>query len=213
MDNESNPTQLTLDEPVSLDALQWFVDLQVVEGVVPDAAAESAETSQSFFNGTLGMIFNSRRGVPTYRTIDSFTWDVAPLPFSRRPAGILHSDGYCMAAATENKDAAWTFIEFANSARRAINRCAIRTHRTLTAVCSGIRHSSSILLSHQPTVGSLSIASRRWDVMPIMSTWIAIEETAGNEIERAFMDKFRPKKLPDCHFAHKTYFDQNSLQP
>ena len=40
--------------------------------------------------------------------------------FGESPPGslvaLLHSDGYCLAAAAQNKAAAWTFIEFANSA-------------------------------------------------------------------------------------------------
>ncbi|MCO5205766.1 MAG: sugar ABC transporter substrate-binding protein [Anaerolineae bacterium] len=214
VDNESNPTQLTLDEPVSLDALQWFVDLQVVEGVVPDAAAESAETSQSrFLNGTLGMIFNSRRGVPTYRTIDSFTWDVAPLPFSRRPAGILHSDGYCMAAATENKDAAWTFIEFANSAEgQSIVAPSGRTVPSLRSVAE----SPLFLNPAQPPANSRVFIDSIPSLgrVPIMSTWIAIEETAGNEIERAFYGQISAEEAARTAISRtQTYFDQNSLQP
>jgi multiple sugar transport system substrate-binding protein len=84
--------------------------------VVPDAIQEAAEESESrFLNGRLGMFLNSRRGVPSYREIEGFDWDVAPLPQKKQRAGILHSDAYCMAAASDNKDAAWAFIEFANS--------------------------------------------------------------------------------------------------
>ncbi|MFC1976082.1 ABC transporter substrate-binding protein [Chloroflexota bacterium] len=63
VDNVEHPTRLALDTPEALAAFQWFVDLQVKEHVVPDAVAESAETSESrFLNGRLAMYFNSRRG-------------------------------------------------------------------------------------------------------------------------------------------------------
>ena len=63
------------------EAIQWFVDLQVAHHVVPDAEAEAAEDSESrFLNGTTAMFLNSRRGVPTYREITGFDWDVAALP-------------------------------------------------------------------------------------------------------------------------------------
>ena len=103
---------------------------------MPDAVQEAAEGSESRFqNGRLGMFLNSRRGVPTYREIEAFDWDVAPLPQNKQRAGILHADAYCMAAATENKDAAWTFIEFANSAEgQTIIAASGRTVPSLKAV-------------------------------------------------------------------------------
>ena len=61
------------------------------------------------------MYFDSRRATPTFREITAFNWDVAPLPQRQFPASVLHSDAYCLTTATANKDAAWTFIEFANS--------------------------------------------------------------------------------------------------
>ena len=81
VDDPLRPTRLTLDSAPSQAALNWFVSLQTEHGVVPDALAEAAEESEvRFLNGNLAMFFNSRRGVPTYRTIEGFAWDVAPLP-------------------------------------------------------------------------------------------------------------------------------------
>ena len=186
VDNQEKPTRLTIDTPEALAAFQWFVDLQVKEHVVPDAVSESAEDGESrFLNGRLAMYFNSRRGVPTYRTITSFTWDVAPLPQGETAASILHSDGYCMAQATQNKDAAWTFIEFANSAEgQTLVATSGRTVPSLVSVAS----SEAFLAPDQPPANSRiyidTIPTLRW--VPIMTTWIGIEETAGQEVERAF---------------------------
>jgi multiple sugar transport system substrate-binding protein len=75
------PTRLMLDTPEALRAVQFFVDLSLVQHVVPTAEEEAAEDSESrFINGRTVMFFNSRRGVPTYREITAFDWDVAPLP-------------------------------------------------------------------------------------------------------------------------------------
>ena len=102
--------------------------------VVPDAAEEKAESSESrFLNGRLGMFLNSRRGVPTYRTITSFDWDVAPLPRRRQRAGILHADAYCMPKAAEHKAAAWAFIEYANSPDGPAQHRRVGAHGALAA--------------------------------------------------------------------------------
>jgi multiple sugar transport system substrate-binding protein len=186
VDNPAAPTRLTLDSPAALAAFQWFVDLQVKHGVAPDAVAETAEDSETrFLNGTLAMYFNSRRGVPTYRTITSFAWDVAPLPRNQQVAGILHSDAYCMSANTPDKDAAWTFIAFANSVEgQTIVAVSGRTVPSLRAVAE----SDVFLDSKLPPTNShvyldtMPILRR----VPVMAGWVGIEETASREIARAF---------------------------
>ena len=194
VDDPNQPTRLTLDRPSALVAFQWFVDLQVKEGVVPDAVAESAESSESrFLNGRLGMIFNSRRGVPTYRTISGFEWDVAPLPRAKQAAGILHSDAYCLSVKAENKEAAWTFIEFANSVEgQTIVAASGRTVPSLRSVAE----SDTFLDSTVPPANSRIYVDtapilRR---VPIMRWWAGVEETASQEIERAFYGQVSVKE-------------------
>lgn len=186
VDDPQHPTRLALDDPQALDVFRWFVGLQTREGVVPDAIAEASETSESrFLNGRLGMYLNSRRGVPTYRTIQDFTWNVAPLPVGRVPAGILHSDGFCMAAAAENKAAAWAFIEFANSVDgQSIVARSGRTVPSLRVVAESpaFLDPDAAPANSRVFVDTVRILRR----VPLMTTWSAIEDTASREIERAF---------------------------
>ena len=186
VDDTAHPTRLALDSPASRTAFQWFVDLQRVHGVVPSATEESAEESESrFLNGRMGMFLNSRRGVPTYRTIESFTWNVAPLPSGVESAGILHSDAYCMAIATENKAFAWTFIEFANSV--AGQTIVAKSGRTVPSLIS-VAESPAFLNPTQPPANSRvfldTIPVLRG--VPIMGSWVGVEEVVGNEVKRAF---------------------------
>jgi multiple sugar transport system substrate-binding protein len=186
LDNPTQPTRLTLDSPATLVAFRWFVDLQVVEHVTPDRVAETAESSESrFLNGRLGMYLNSRRAVPTLRTITGFTWDVAPLPRGAQTVSILHGDGFCMAAASKNKDAAWTFIEFSNSAAgQEILAGTGRTVPSLRAVAESPAFldpaqapaNSRVFLDVIPTLRQL----------PLLAQWPAIESAVNKEIDRAF---------------------------
>ena len=180
------PIRLALDSRAAREAVEWFVELQTVHGVVPDALAETAESSESrFLNGRTAMFLNSRRGTPTARAVEGLDWDVAALPTAVRPAGILHSDAYCMAAATEDKDAAWTFIEYANSpVGQAIVAKSGRTVPSLVEVAS-----SEVFLD--PSVAPAN--SEAWletvDTLrsvPVMAAWVDIEELTGDELERAF---------------------------
>ena len=154
--------------------------------MVPDRVEEAAQPSESrFLAGATAMYLNSRRGTPTYREIERFDWDVAPLPRHKEDAAILHSDGYCLSRAAEDKEAAWTFIEFANSvAGQSLVVASGRTVPSLREVAEsplflddGLRPARSYVF-----IENAGRARR----VPVISTWEEIERTADVEIERAF---------------------------
>ncbi len=131
------------------------------------------------------MYFNSRRSVPTMRTIESFDWDVAPLPQDAQPASVLHVDGYCMAEKTQDKEAAWKFIEYANSPKG--QETVARTGRTVPSLRSVAQSSAFLDPTQKPA------SSQVWlDVVPtlravpVLPKWPAIEDAVSKEIERAF---------------------------
>jgi multiple sugar transport system substrate-binding protein len=186
VDRTAAPTRLALDSPAAREAVQWFVELQTWHRVVPDAVEEKAESSESrFLNGRLGMFLNSRRGVPTYRTITSFDWDVVALPRRRQRAGILHADAYCMPKAAKNKAETWAFIEYANSpdGQRTIAASG-RTVPSLRQVAEspafldpGSRpRSSRVFLSEIPYIRAV----------PVTGGWADVEDLAGEELARAY---------------------------
>ena len=189
VDMTYEPTRLTLDEPMAFEATQWFIELQTKHHVAPDQEQESAEDSESRFqNGRMGMFLNSRRGVPTYREITAFDWDVAALPHKEKQAGILHADGYCMPASVKDKDLVWKFIEFANSTEgQTIVAKSGRTVPSLRAVAESPAFldpnarpkNSRVFLDTIPFIRAV----------PVMSTWVDIESIVGEDLERAFYGK------------------------
>lgn len=185
-EQNGTPLRLALDSRAAREATEWFVALQTEHGVVPDAVAEAAQDSESrFLDGTTAMFLNSRRGTPTYRTIDAFDWDVAALPQKEQAAGILHSDAYCMAAATEDKDAAWTFIEFANSPEGQTTIAGSgRTVPSLIEVAESEAFLDPAARPGNSAVFLETIPDLRG--VPVMAGWVDVEEVAGDELERAF---------------------------
>jgi multiple sugar transport system substrate-binding protein len=180
------PLRLAVDSRAAREAIEWFVALQTEQGVVPDALAESAQDSESrFLDGSLAMFLNSRRGVPTYRTISGFDWDVAPLPRKEQSAGILHADAYCMAAATDDKEAAWTFIEFANSPQgQAI---VAESGRTVPSLIDVARSEAFLDPAAKPANSAVFLETiPMLREVPVMAGWVDVEELAGDELERAF---------------------------
>ena len=186
VNNTYSPTRLALEHPLSLDAIRWVVELQTKHHVVPDAEQEEAEDSESrFLNGRLAMYLNSRRGVPTYRELKDFDWDIAPLPHDAHTASLVHSDAYCMPSTVKNKDLVWKFIEFANSVDgQTIVAASGRTVPSLRSVAesqafldaSQKPYNSRVFLDMIPYLHAL----------PSSATWIDVEEVANNELQRAF---------------------------
>ncbi len=194
VDNTEQPRRLTITRPPSLEALEWFVALYQEHGVVPGRVEETALDSESrFVAGTTAMFLNSRRGTPTYREIDAFTWDIAPLPRGKEEAGILHSDGYCLSATAQDKEAAWTFIEYANSVEgQTIVAHSGRTVPSLIEVAG-----SDVFLEpgapparSRVFIDTIPLLRR----VPVMSTWEEVEKVASAEIERAFYGDVTPEE-------------------
>jgi multiple sugar transport system substrate-binding protein len=186
LESGSRPIRLALDSRAAREAVQWFVELQTVHGVVPDALAETAESSESrFLNGRLAMYLDSRRETPTARAVDGLDWDVTALPTGVQPAGILHSDAYCMTATTEDKDAAWTFIEFANS---PVGQSIVaESGRTVPSLVEVAASDAFLDPSAAPANSAVWLETAdRLRTVPVMATWIDIEEIVGDELERAF---------------------------
>jgi multiple sugar transport system substrate-binding protein len=180
------PFALAFDTPAAREAIQWFVDLQTVHHVVPDSVEEAAMSSEDRFQeGTVAMFLNSRRGVPAYREIDSFDWDVAALPTGKQPAGILHSDAYCMTTAARDKDATWAFIEFANSPEgQAI---IAQSGRTVPSIRTVAESEAFLDPSAKPANSQVFLSTLPFiRAVPVMPTWVDIEELTSEEIEHAF---------------------------
>ena len=183
VDDTERPTRLALDTPEALTAVSEFLDLGIAYGVIPsDVEVEAEDDEARFANGRLAMLFSSRRSTPTFRTITDFEWDVAPLPVHREPAGILHSDAYCMTKASERKDDAWRFIEFANSPEG--QRIIARTGRTVPSLIEVSRSDAFLDPSAPPRSSHVFLDGvehiRR---VPTISTWPEIEDAAAGVLE------------------------------
>jgi len=186
VDNESNPTGLTLNSTEALDAADFFFGLQTVHHVVPNREEETSEDSESrFINGRLAMLFNSRRGVPTYRESANFDWDVAPLPQNQVKASILHSDAYCLPSASNNKDAAWAFIEFANSIEG--QTVVAETGRTVPSLIAVANSPAFLDPNDKPANSQVFLEAIPYvRALPTHPNWADIEETASEELARGF---------------------------
>jgi multiple sugar transport system substrate-binding protein len=182
VDDDANPTRFTLDTPAAQAALQEFFDLRQLHLVVPgEVEVESEDDETRFLNGRTAMVLSSRRATPTFRTITAFDWDVAPLPRHERPAGILHSDAYCLTA-SGNKDAAWRFMEFALGPEG--QRITARSGRTVPSLIEVSRSEAFLDPKAKPANSRVFLDTipfiRR---VPNISTWPEIEDASEGILE------------------------------
>ena len=186
VDNPAAPARLALDRPETRAALAWFVALQTVHHVAPDAVAEAAESSLSrFLNGRLAMLVESRRVTPEFRLIDSFAWDVAPLPAGKQPASILHADAYCIAAASPHQAVAWRFVEFANTLEgQTLLAQSGRTVPSRLDLADSPDFLDPLAAPANSRVFIDAIATMRSS--PALATWADIEGVVDAELAQAF---------------------------
>jgi multiple sugar transport system substrate-binding protein len=186
VDNPDKPTMFTLTSGPARDAVQFFTDLQLAYKVVPTEAEAKAEDGESMFmNGKLGMILQSRAATPSFREITSFQWDVAPLPMQKQKASILHSDAYCIAAASKNKDLAWSFVEYAQGVEG--QEVAAKLGRTVPSLKSVASSPAFLDPSLSPASSQVFLdAVPTLKLVPVLSTWPQIEGIVNAELEQAF---------------------------
>jgi multiple sugar transport system substrate-binding protein len=184
VDDEASPTRFAFDPP-AIEAIQRFFTLRTAEVTPTDEEAEAEDLETRFLRGHLAMLMESRRVVPTLRTITDFEWDVAGLPPMDDPVSVLHSDAYCITAGSEAKDAAWRFLEFALGPEG--QRIAAGSGRTVPSLRSVAESDafldpgahpahSEVFLEQIPTLRAV----------PVISTWPEIEDTANALLEEGY---------------------------
>ena len=110
VDDTDEPTKITLGSPQAQSALTLLNDLQKTGY---DARQRAAEDPQDAFGaGHVAMLIDSRRAVPSLRKT-GVAFDVRPLPQGGAGSvSLLASDGWCVAKASKNLDAAHAFAAF-----------------------------------------------------------------------------------------------------
>ena len=186
VDNMDQPTTFTMHSDAGVFALQKFFDLRTVHRVVPDDAEVEAEDNESrFSNGRLAMVMSSRRSTPTFRKANKFDWDIAGLPTHGQAASVLHSDAYCMTAASKEKDTAWRFLEFAVSAEG--QRITAATGRTVPSLIETSNSAAFLDPNAKPANSKVFLDSiPSIQRLPSVSTWPEIEDKANEILEHGF---------------------------
>jgi multiple sugar transport system substrate-binding protein len=209
VDDEEAPTRFTLETPEARQAIDAFFQLRTLHGVVPtDQEVEAEDDESRFTNGRLAMLLSSRRSVPTFREAATFDWDIVSLPVFREPAGILHSDAYCLTKASDAKDAAWRFVEYALGPEGA--PVVARTGRTVPSLKSVAESDAFLDPAKKPANSRVFLAGiehiRR---VPTISTWPEIEDASAGILENGmYLGQPVDRVLADLNEATRPLFER-----
>jgi multiple sugar transport system substrate-binding protein len=118
-DRMPDPSRPTLNDPANVKAIQWYADLRLKYGVIPD----SDEIGKFFPHGRLGeAIVRSKCGLwfGVYSDRGGQAWGyewqgegvMLPLPRARAPFGVIYVDGYYILAQSEHRREAWEWVRF-----------------------------------------------------------------------------------------------------
>ncbi len=185
VDDPGAPSRFTFDTAAAREALRNFLELRLAYGVIPtDAEVEAQDDETRFANGQLAMLLSSRRATTTFRAIDDFEWDVAPLPVYQRQVGILHSDAFCITAQSPRPDEAWEFVEYTLSAEG--QRALVGTGRTVPSNIAVSRSDDFLDQDAPPSRSQVFLdAVETMRRTPTISTWPEIEDVTTAILEDA----------------------------
>ena len=187
VDDPDRPTRFTIGSLDAIRPIQAFLDLRGARRHPHRRGGRVGGLRDEVPRRSLAMMMESRKVVPSFRTITDFEWDVAQLPVHKQPATVLHSDAYCMTAAGERKDEAWEFLEFALGPQG--QEIATTTGRTVPSLRS-VAESDAFLDPSVPPASSQVFLDNIPSIqaVPHIATWPEIEDVVNALLEEAYYE-------------------------
>lgn len=185
MDDQDDPTRLTLDTPEARRGIEDYLALAKLGPSTDEEESESED--QLFLEGRLGFVLASRKKVPTYRKA-AFGWDVAPFPGKTT---VLHTDGFCVLKGAD--DAAMDFVKFAGGEEG--QKILTDLGRVVPSIRS-LAESPQFLDSKPPANNQVYVdAAERMRILPTHPNSPAIEITVERALEQAYFGRITAEEF------------------
>ncbi len=114
----AKPTQCILDSKESLESLNFFYDMIKNNYIMkPADLVQGGGDSAAFQSGRVAMIIQNASRIPAFNAAE-LSYDIAPIPLTPNGQRVAEAAGasWHMSAKSANKDAAWSFMQFLQSA-------------------------------------------------------------------------------------------------
>jgi len=117
LDDMRNPSKCTLTDPKAVQAISFFADMMANNYAMRDAALSQAGGDAAVFqSGQVAMIIQNSSRVSAFNTAN-MNYDVTtvPIPKDGQRAASAGGAAWVMSAKSDNKEAAWTFLQWLQS--------------------------------------------------------------------------------------------------
>jgi multiple sugar transport system substrate-binding protein len=124
-DDLQNPTRPTFDDPLTIEALEWYAKLIREYNVAPTQMQLYDEDLGGAGSAVVGVYLNKigmwtgwlserggGRGSETWPGEWKMRWGVAPLPRDAQSATLMSVEGYFVSSQAQHPDACWQWISF-----------------------------------------------------------------------------------------------------
>ena len=126
-DSWQNPTNITLNDPLNVEALEWYAGLIHTYGVAPDRQQGPDSTRYYPYGGIIqnkygmwmGML--SDQGGATWPMRWQMRWGVVPLPRDRATFTMSTVNGFYISTKTRYPEACWKWITFLSEQMPTLN--------------------------------------------------------------------------------------------
>jgi multiple sugar transport system substrate-binding protein len=121
LDDLQEPTCTTYDDPLTIDAVEWYADLVFEHNVIPTPEQQRRAfpgengVYQGIFQGKVGMwvgALSERGGLTWRRQTWPMEWGVVPLPGDVQSMTLISAEGYFISSQTQHREACWQWIAF-----------------------------------------------------------------------------------------------------
>jgi multiple sugar transport system substrate-binding protein len=121
LDDLQEPTRTTYDDPLTVEAVEWYADLVFKHNVIP--TPEQMRTAfpgedgvfHGVFQGEAGMwagTLSERGGMTWRRQTWPMEWGVVSLPRDVQSLTLIDAEGFFISSHTQNREACWRWVKF-----------------------------------------------------------------------------------------------------
>jgi multiple sugar transport system substrate-binding protein len=121
LDSLEEPTRTTYDDPLTVEAVEWYADLVLDHNVIP-TPIQMQQAFPGGDRGVYGAIYSGRIGMwvgslsersgQDWRRHWDMEWGVVGLPRDLQSITLIDAEGYFISAHTQQREACWRWVSF-----------------------------------------------------------------------------------------------------
>jgi multiple sugar transport system substrate-binding protein len=169
--------RVVIDQPKSIEAMQFYADLEHKYHVIPKptfvGTAASDVISYNFESGNVAMMTEWVGAATRFRDVHSFDWDVVPTPFGPGgPVCLIGGNATVISPHSAHPAEAWELLKFVTSPDAERVFCGDANRRAIPTHLSELRDPAFLNAAQPPFhIDSYLTAYKNPRLMPVTARW------------------------------------------